>query len=68
MLEGFLVSTIGGGILSLVMSVYLTLKIKNTKMKNIKKIHDIIEDSKRSFRKSHYLVGCKRITKIQRYL
>ena len=68
MLEGFLISIIGGGMLSVLMSVYLTLKIKNTKMKNIKKIHDIIQDSKRSYRKGHRIVACKRIIKIKRYL
>lgn len=68
MLDGFLISTIGGGILSLFMSIYFRLKVKKTKIRNIKKIHDILNDSKRSFRKNNYLVACKRLTYIPKYL
>ena len=67
MLDGFIIS-IGGGILSLIMSFYLRFKVKNTKIRNIRKIHDILNDSKRSFRKNHYFVGCKRLTFIPKYL
>lgn len=68
MLDGFLISIIGGGVLSFFMSVYLTLKVKNAKKKNIKKIHNIIQDSKRSYRKGHSVIAFKRLSSIHKYL
>jgi len=66
MLDGFFISTIGGGILLLFMNVYF--KVKNNKIKNTRKIHEIIINSKRSFNKNHFKVAYKRLTYISKYL
>ena len=66
MLDGFTISFIGCGFFTSFLGLYLSLK--NVKKKNYRKIYNILEDSKKSFRKSHYKLAIKRLGTSFKYL
>tara|TARA_Y100000385_G_scaffold287806_1_gene352899 strand:+ start:2816 stop:3019 length:204 start_codon:yes stop_codon:yes gene_type:complete len=66
MLDGFIISLLGCGFFASFIGLYLSLK--NIKKKNYIKIYNILEDSKKSFRKNHYKIGIKRLGTTLKYL